>query len=350
MMADASAHGGALSERQREVLRATVTAYVGGAAPVGSQTLAQVLPSRVSSATIRSTLAELAERGLVEQPHTSAGRIPTEEGLRVFLDELIDTREVPDYHRRNITYQVEAAEFQSLVPVAADLLSRNTHQLGFVAVPAFHRVIFQHVSLVALSRDRILAVLVSSDGDTYRRVVRSEGIFDQLELDRAAGMLNERVMGRTLGEVRNALAREAEELRDRADRLLAQAVALGQRALDVDALAGADIVVATHLALLDQPEFQDPRRVRELFEAVETKMRLVDVLDRVLEKGQLSVLLGSEVEEPALRSCALVACPYGGGDRPQGILGVIGPKRMDYARVIPMVDFLSRIMTDKLKA
>lgn len=339
-----------LSERQREVLRATVTAYVGAAAPVGSKTLAAVLPSRVSSATIRSTLAELAERGLVEQPHTSAGRVPTEEGLRVFLDELIDPREVPDYHRRDIAYQVGEAEFDSLAPVAAELLSRNTHQLGFVAVPAFHRVVFRHVSLVALARDRILAVLVSTTGDTYRRVVRSEEFFDQPDLDRAAGMLNERVMGRTLGEVRDALAREAEELRDRADRLLAQAVELGRQALDVDRIVGADIVVATHLALLDQPEFQDPRRVRELFEAVETKVRLVAVLDRVLDNGEVSVLLGGEVEEPALRSCALVACPYGGGDGPRGILGVIGPSRMDYARVIPMVDFLSSVLTDKLTA
>jgi len=308
------------------------------------------MPRRVSSATIRSTLAELSELGLVEQPHTSAGRVPTEEGLRVFLDELMDTREVPDYDRRSIVYQVDEAELDSLVPMAADLLSRNTRQLGFVAMPAFHRVVFQHVSLVALSRERILVVLVSSAGDTYRRVVRSEGINDQADLDRAASLLNERVMGRTLGEVRNALAREADELRNRADRLLVQAVALGRQALDVDDAAGADIVVATHLALLDQPEFRDPRRVRELFEAVEMKFRLVDVLDRVLENGQVSVLLGGEVEEPALRSCALVACPYGGGDVPLGILGVIGPRRMDYARVIPMVDFLSSTLTDKLKS
>ena len=349
-MAGAVSRREPLSERQQEVLRATVTAYVGAAAPVGSRTLAEVLPKRVSSATIRAILAELSERGLVEQPHTSAGRIPTEEGLRVFIDELLDTREVPDHDRRSIAYQVGEAEFASLAPVAADLLSRNTHQLGFVAVPSFHRVVLQHVSLVTLSSDRILVLLVSAAGDTYRRVVRSKRVFSQPQLDLAAGMLNERVMGRTLGEVRDALAREADELRDRADRLLAEAVALGREALDVDDAAGAELVVATHLALLDQPEFQDPRRVRELFEAVETKVRLIEVLDRVLDNREVSVLLGGEVEEPALRSCALVACPYGSGDRPQGILGVIGPNRMDYARVIPMVDYLSRVLSDKLNA
>ena len=126
--------------------------------------------------------------------------------------------------------------------------------------------------------------------------------------------------------------------------------ALAKEALSADGGLGGDLVVATRLALLDQPEFHDPRRVRELFEAVETREGLLEVLDQVLEEPGVSVLLGGEVESPALRSCALVATPYGDGEAPLGVLGVIGPSRMDYARVVPLVDYLSHLVTEKLSA
>lgn len=339
-----------LSQRQRAVLRAMVTSYVGEAAPIGSGTLAQVLPTRVSSATIRATLGELAELGLVTQPHTSAGRVPTQDGLRFFIDELLDTREVADHDRRTIAFRVDDTEVDSLVPVAAELLSESTRQLGFVAVPALDRVVLQHVSLVRLTTERVLAILVSSTGTTYRRVLRAERDLPQPDLDRIAAVLNERVMGQTLGDMRDALAREAHALRRRADRLLIHAIALAQQALSVDEEMQADLVIATRLALLDQPEFQDPGRLREVFRAVETKERLLEVLDDVLSEPGVSVVLGGEIEEPSLQRCALVATRYGGRDAPSGVLGVIGPSRMDYARVIPLVGYFSDIVTEKLQA
>ena len=339
-----------LSPRQRAVLRAVVTSYVGEAAPIGSGTIAQVLPTRVSSATIRATLAELAELGFVSQPHRSAGRVPTQDGLRFFIDELLDPREVADYDRRSIAFRVDGTEVDSLVPVAAELLSESTRQLGFVAVPALDRVVLQHISLVRLSTDRVLAVLVSNTGTTYRRVLRSERDLRQPDLDRMASLLNERVMGQPLGDMRDALVREARALRRKADRLLAHAIALAKQALSVEEEMQADLVIATRLALLDQPEFQDPSRLRELFQAVETKERLLEVLDHVLSEPGVSVVLGGEIEEPSLQRCALVATRYGRPGAASGILGVIGPSRMDYGRVIPLVGYFSDLVTEKLRA
>jgi heat-inducible transcriptional repressor len=340
---------GGLSERQETVLRALVASYVADAAPIGSAAISHVLPTRLSSASIRTTLAELGELGLVDQPHTSAGRIPTEAGLRLFIDCLLPETRVSDFERRALDFEVEGAEPGSVVRVTSQLLSERTHLLGFVVAPRIQRVILQHVSLVRITGDRILAVLVSTTGAAHRRVIDDHAELDQRQLDRVAGMLNERVIGRTLSEVRIALAREARDQRRQADRLLATALELGSRALSADENGGDDLVIATRLALLDQPEFHDPERLRDLFEAIETKERLLEVLDRMLADRGVHVALGGEVDEPALHHCALVAAPYG-GEAALGAVGVIGPSRMDYGRVMALVDYFSKALTDKLSA
>ncbi len=343
----------ALTERQRVVLRGVITAYVGEAAPVGSVTLSHLLPTRLSSASIRSTLAELTELGLVGKPHTSAGRVPTEKGFRLFIDQLLAPQGLAEYDRRTIDFQVDEADPGSVYHTAAQLLSEQTRLLGFVVAPPIAEAVLRHVSLVRLSAERILAVLVADGGTTYRRVIEDRSELDQRELDRIAALLTQRAVGRTLPEVRSALMREARRLRRKAGALLVKALELGTRALSADdAGRGAgDLVIATRLALLEQPEFRDPERIRELYEAIETKERLLDVLEQVLEGRRVCVALGGEVDDPALRRCALVACHYGGtGDRPMGVLGVIGPNRMDYARLIPLVDYFSRAVTEKLSA
>ena len=330
-----------------------VSAYVGEAAPVGSVTLSHLLPTRLCSASIRSTLAELADLGLIDKPHTSAGRVPTEKGLRLFIDQLLAPQDVADYDRRTIDFQVDEADAGAVYHTAAQLLSERTRLLGFVVAPPIAEVVLRHVTLVRLSAERILAVLVADSGATYRRVLDDRSDLEQRELDRIATLLNQRVAGRTLREVRTALESEARCLRRQAGALLAKALELGSRALsaDEDGTGAGDLVIATRLALLEQPEFRDPQRIRELYEAIEAKERLLDVLHKVLEGSGVCVALGGEVDDPALRRCALVASHYGGGGgRPMGVLGVIGPSRMDYARVISLVDYFSRVVTEKLSA
>jgi heat-inducible transcriptional repressor len=339
-----------LSDRQLAVLRAMVTAYVGEAAPIGSLRLAHLLPTRLSSASIRNTLAELSELGLVSQPHTSAGRLPTEEGLRVFIDSLPGGGGVSEYDRRTIDFRVAGVEAVEVPEVTSQLLSQQTRLLGFVVAPRLERRKLQQIALVRLTGSRILAVLVTEDGEAHRRVVEHEAPLAQAQLDRLASLLSERVAGRTLCEVRELLAREARGERRQADRMVALALELGARAVAAEEGGEGDLVIATRLALLDQPEFRDPERIRELFLAIETKERLIELLDRLLtgESG-VRVALGGEVDEPALHRCALVAARYG-SETAAGVLGVIGPARMDYGRVIPLVDYCSRVVTEKLHA
>jgi heat-inducible transcriptional repressor len=339
-----------LSERQRAVLRAVVTAYVGQAAPIGSGTISHLLPQRLSAASIRTTLAELSELGLVHQPHTSAGRVPTDEGLRVFIDALPHAGGVSDYDRRAIDFAVASTEPAAVAEVASELLSRQTRLLGFVIAPRLDRLRLRHIALVRLGGRRILAVLVTENGAAHRRVVEHDAPLTQAELDRLASLLGERVDGRTLLEVRELFAAEAQRELRQADHMLRLACKLGARAVAVDEAADGDLVIATRLALLDQPEFRDPERIRELFTALETKERLVELLDRLLVRSRgVRVALGGEVDEPSLHRCALVAARYG-EDGAAGALGVIGPARMDYGRVISLVDYCSRVVTEKLHA
>jgi heat-inducible transcriptional repressor len=208
-------------------------------------------------------------------------------------------------------------------------------------------VVLHQVSLVRVASDRILAVLVSTTGTAYRRVVRDDARLDDRQLEQISALLRERVRGRTLHEVRDALAREAASQRQRADLLLEKALELGCKALSVDEDAGEDLVIASWLALLDQPEFHDAGRIRELVEAIETRERLLDVLDQMIEDPGVQVALGGEVDEPALHRCALVAARFG-GEAPAGAVGVIGPSRMDYGRVMTLVGYLAGSLTDKL--
>jgi heat-inducible transcriptional repressor len=324
-------------------------AYLGEGAPIGSATVSHLLPVHLSSASIRTTMAQLADLGLVEKPHASSGRLPTDLGLRVFVDELLDPEDLGAYEKRAIAWSVDTADVGDLASVASQLLSERTRMLGFAVAPRVDRIPLRHVSLVRLSSQRLLAVLVSQTGVAQRVVVEDEGDLAQAELERMAALLRERVTGRTLREIRALLAREALDLRNEADRLLARAVELGARVLAQPPPDPTDLVIATRLALLDQPEFQDPRRVRDFFEALDDKERLLDLIDRLLAQGGLRVGFGDEVDEPALRRCALVATTYGGSS-PVGALGVIGPSRMDFGRAIAVVGYLSDVVTEKLNA
>ena len=316
---------------------------------MGSEMISVLLPVNLSSASVRNTLAELSELGLVEKPHASAGRVPTERGLRVYVDELLDLPTLADYEIRTLTGTFEDAGVGGVAHVASRLLSERTQQLGFVLPPRLDRMVLKHVSFVRLSTERVLALLVSPLGRTYHRVIEEPGTADQPRLDRMAAELNERVAGRSLAEVRRFLVRETEALRSHAGRLLARAIDQGAEAGAGEVRDEVDLVIATRLALLGQPEFHDPERIRKLFGAIEEKQRLVEILDRVLDDGGVKVAFGNEVQDTALRNCALVAAPYGDAFAPLGALGVIGPSRMNYARVIPLVEFLSQLLTERLR-
>jgi heat-inducible transcriptional repressor len=351
----------ALSDRQRMVLRAVVTAYVADAAPASSATVSHLLPVALSSASIRNTMSELASLGLIEKPHASAGRIPTDRGLRQFLDHCLAPTDLNDYERRTLESSFDAAPDDAVMELASQLLSERTHQLGFALAPRIERIVLRHVSLVRVARDRILVVLVPQFGPTQQRVVDEAGGDDQAELDQMAAALNERISGRTLVEVRAVLETELGALRSEARGMVPRSLRLGLRALGQAFQSVSDLVITSRVALLSQPEFNDPDRIRGIFAAVETQERLIEILAQLLEGPEeaISVALGEDLAEPGLRECALVAVPYavrtgqsesGAHESSDvlGMVGVLGPTRMDYGRIIPLVSYCSRLVSRKL--
>jgi heat-inducible transcriptional repressor len=328
-----------LTPRQERVLSALVGAYVAEAAPVASETVAALMPMRISPASVRNTLAELHELGLIEKPHRSAGRVPTELGLRAFVTGLPD-RELDPYEKRQLQDRLSR---DGVAEATSRLLTERTRQLGFVLPPRLDGVVLRNVSFVRVSSERVLALLVAEGGRVFRRVLEEPGRADQSALDRMATALRERVIGRTLRAVRDELLAEARALRSQADLLLERvlrAVPSGERVDEVD------LVIDTHLALLEQPEFRDPARIRGLLLALEEKEWLADVVGRMLETRGLCVAFGGDLGEPALAHLALVAAPYGRAQGGVGSVGVIGPCRMDYARVIPLVGYVSRVLSE----
>lgn len=379
-----------LSERQAMVLRALVAAYVGQAGPVASTALSHLMPKTLSPASIRNTLAELHEAGLIDKAHASAGSVPTSFGLRVFVDQLLELGDLGPHHQRLLDREFDGLAAAQTPRQASHVLSKHTRQLGFVVAPRVEQLRLRTLHLVPVAAGRVLAVLVAENGGIIERMIEDVGPISTRELEQVRDHLAQRIEGRTLIGLRHLLEREREELWGEADGLMRQAWSLGLRACEVsNASVVEDLVIATRLALLDQPEFSDPERIRGLFAALETNQRLLDLLRQIARTDSeevgigLSMSLGTELGEPSLRDCVLIAVPYGvvGGtvsaglsstgashgapgisasgrgasDEPPrsealGVLGVIGPQRMDYGRVIPLVHYCSELVTRKLLA
>ncbi len=366
-----------LSERQAMVLRALVAAYIGQAGPVASTALSQLMPTALSPASVRNTLAELHAAGLIDKAHASAGRVPTALGMRVFVDQLLELGHLGPHHQRILDRELDGVKAAETPRQASQLLSEHTRQLGFVVAPRVERLRLRTLHLVPVAEGRVLAVLIAQNGGVVERLIEDVAPISARELERVRDHLAERVEGRSLVGLRKLLESERERLCGEADQILHAAWALGLRACEVEGgPVDGDLVIATRLALLDQPEFSDPGRIRGLFAALETNQRLLDLLHRIASadigaKGiGLSMSLGAELGEPSLRDCALIVVPYGttktglpraatpadgeisggAGQEPLGVLGVIGPQRMDYGRVIPLVHYCSELVTRKLLA
>jgi heat-inducible transcriptional repressor len=314
------------------------------------------MPVALSSASIRNTLAELHEAGLIDKAHASAGRVPTERGLHFFIDHLLEIVDLGPHHQRLLDRALDGVDAAETPHHASYLLSEYTRQLGFVVAPRFEHQRLRTLHLVPVSSERVLVVLVTENGGVIERIIDDVCPTPRRDLERIGILLAERVSGRTLVGLRELLESERQRLRGEADDLMQRVWALGLSACKTQ--TDEDLVIATRLALLDQPEFSDPGRIRGLFAALETNQRLLDLLRQIAQadSGQtrvgLSMSLGTQLGEPSLRDCVLMAVPYGmpAESGALGVLGVIGPQRMDYGRVIPLVSYCSDLVTRKLLA
>lgn len=341
-----------LSSRERTILFSLCTEYVASGMPVASRSIAKKHGYDLSPATIRNVMADLEEAGYLAQPHTSAGRVPTEQGLRAFIDALsalpkFSGRDAARVRRRfaEIYRQAHRPEGEVLREAGRAL----SELAGAAAVVARRRGSARKLSQLRFIRTgphRLLAVLVLADGTVENRYVTVEPRLGDQDLERVHNLLEELVKGSTLETLRHSLAQRLADDRGKLDALQRKALELGRRALGAEAGAEpAQLVIEGQARLMDLPEYAEPERLRALVRALEDRETLLALLDKTLEARAVSVYLGSETGEPQL---SLVVAPYGSAEQPYGTVGVLGPARMDYARVVPLVGATAAAMSEAL--
>jgi heat-inducible transcriptional repressor len=344
-----------LNARSREVFRRIVDAYVRTGEPVGSRTIARRLDEQLSPATIRNVMADLEEAGLLMAPHTSAGRIPTDAGLRLYVDGLLEIGTINEEERGTIESQCAGAgrSMESVLNDASQALSGLSHYAGLVVAPTVDRP-FKHIEFVPLSPGRALVVVVTDNGLVENRVIELPIGMSGSTLVEAGNYLTTRLAGRGFGEAKAQIEREIEAQKSQLDELTRHVVAAGLAqwgGAARDDRDGGILIVRGHSRLLeDVSSLLDLERIRTLFEALETKKSLLRLLDLAQEGRGVQIFIGAENELFGLSGCSLIVAPYraGGGNGSPGVvgaLGVVGPTRMNYARIIPMVDYTARVVT-----
>lgn len=349
------------------MLAAIVEAHIDTAEPVGSKSLAEREELDCSPATIRNVMGQLHERGLIAKPHTSAGRVPTHAGFRYFVDYLLKLKEPPEKVRQEVEKQLErAGTVDRAIEEAGRLLSRLAKKAAVVRVPRSEAVRLKQIELVRLRDDAILVILITAEGIVQNRllelgpepgVLMSPGSVPKApsddELLRMSRLLSERMAGRTLAEVRAMLEEEAKKTREELDALEEKALALGRAAVesggDGEDKSAREVVVEGEHHLLDPKDVGSVARMHELFEVLEERSRLIELLDRAEEAPGIRIFIGEENPLRELAEMSVITASYGNGVEVLGTLGVIGPTRMDYARVVPLVELtaqtVSRLLT-----
>jgi heat-inducible transcriptional repressor len=328
------------------LLRTLIARYIRDGEPVGSQTLARHAGLDVSPATIRNILAELEEVGLLAAPHTSAGRIPTAQGYRLFVDSLLQIQPLAEPELARLRSELAGgAGTQSLLGSASELVSAMTHFVGVVSVPKREQFAFRHIDFVPLDAQRVLAILVFADHDVQNRILHTRRSFEPAELERIANYLNTHFAGRPLAEARAALLAELRSARIEMELLMRQALELADQALASDA---EDMLVAGQARLIGVQDLSDLERLRELFEAFASKREILQLLERTLRAPGVRIFIGEETGMAPLDGVSLVTAPYGAAGRTLGVLGVIGPTRMAYERVIPVVEAAAAVLSQAL--
>lgn len=338
-----------LTDRDKKILSAIIREYVETGEPVGSRIISKKYLTELSPATIRNVMADLEEMGMLEQPHVSAGRIPTPEGFRYYLGEIIEVKSLGRTEKNLIARQMHrgATDIKETLRRASSLLAQISQNASIIILPRMDAFLFKRIDFVRLGANQIMVIIVSRAGLVYNHVVRGEDL-PQSKLDQFANYLNETYRDLTIHEMRDALMREMKSEKARFDSIVAQALDLGFMALNA-VQDVPDVMIQGKEAVLSKPDIADLDRLRELVAAFEDKGRIVRILNRVLEVPGVSVLLGEEMERLGMDNFSMVASGYSRRNVPVGSLGVIGPIRMDYARVIPLVGYMAHILSELLE-
>lgn len=349
---DSGSHGTsvALSDRARNLLKLLVEQHIRDGQPVGSKVLARDSGLELSAATVRNVMADLEGLGLVFAPHTSAGRIPTARGYRLFIDTLLTAQPLSRGEMERIRESLAGSDtVDELMSACSNLLSSVSRMAGVVMVPRREFAALRRIEFVPLSEQRVLAILVVSEREIQNRVIHLSRPLSEAQLQEAANRLNALLVTKDLDAVRNGLVREMREVQESVNLLMHRAVEAADQVFEQRA-EDQSVLFAGQTNLMRFSELSNLDMLRTLFEAFTEKRELLHLLDACRVAQAVQVFVGEESGYQALEHCSLVAAPYGEGGKVLGVLGVVGPTRMDYERVIPLVDVTAKMLSSILNS
>jgi heat-inducible transcriptional repressor len=333
------------TERDRKVLQAIIRDYIQTAQPVGSRIISKKYKMGLSPATIRNVMADLEEMGFLLQPHTSAGRVPTDRAYRFYVDTILNLRRLTPEERAQIETSLIPEEVQDVDEImkrASHLLSLLSRQTGVVLAPRFGSKIFKHIEFITMREKRILVIIVSQTGEVQNKIIEADEEISQDELDRYSKYLTEIMGGLSLAEAKHRILEELKNEKVLFDKLMFRALQLSQKALEDEGEGNLYIDGKTNI--MQSPEFADMEKIRSLLQTFEEKTKIVRLLDKALSVQGIQIFIGAENELNEMVNCSVVTAPYSRENYTLGTLGVIGPTRMDYSSIIPIVDYTARIL------
>ena len=337
-----------LLHRDIDILSLLISEYISTAAPIGSATIASRGNLSLSSATIRNVLARLEEYGLLTHPHTSAGRMPTPAGLRFYVNTILSRRELSEGERTVIERQFSrpGASIENVLERTGAILSLVSNYTGLVVMPKPEHLTFKHLEFLPLSRGKVLGIFVSREGLVHNRVIDVGEEFSYPDFEKISNYCNNTFYGCTLEDALKKAVREYEEERVRYDRLISRALVWSKELFGT--ASQDELVVRGESKFISEPEFTDVEKLKQIMDALEEKKEIVHLLNRASESDEVSVFIGAESGYDAVANCSIVSTPYKKNGKAVGRLGVIGPTRMNYSRVIPTIDFTAKLLGEML--
>ena len=338
-----------LNERSQQLFKVLVEHYINDGQPVASKTLSNDEKINLSPATVRNVMADLEDLGLIISPHTSAGRIPTPQGYRLFVDNLVTVKPLRGQAVEKLRKEMGIDDSQeALITKASSILSGMTKMAGVVTIPRREAVILRHIEFLPLTSNRILVILVVNEQEVQNRVIHTERAFSESELTQTANYLNQEFMGKDLSQIRESVLSSMKQERDDMQHIMKMAIQMTDNV--VNDQNNDDYVMAGQTNLMEYAEMANMEQLRQLFDAFNAKRDVLHVLDKSIKAEGMQVFIGEESGYSAFESCSVITAPYKVSDEVVGVLGVIGPTRMAYDRVIPLVDVTAKLLGSLLSS
>jgi len=342
-----------LNSRQELLLKALVESFISDGQPVGSTKLSQTQNIAISSATIRGVFGDLEDLGYIYSPHKSAGRVPTELGYRMFVDKMVKVQPVDINLIKKLKINLtKDHERKSIIKKTNEILSSITELTGIISLPTQKNAELKQIDFLKLSDDKILAILINKNNEVENKIINLDRVYSPSELQEASNYLNTIISGQSALHIRKILLNELDEMRKDMNSIMSSAITFGKKLfLDTDDVNDeSDLLVTGQTRLMNCKELSDIDTLKTLFEAFSEKNNILHLLDKSISSNGVKIFIGAESGYNVLDDCSIVSAPYRFDNDVVGVLGVIGPKRMAYDRVIPIVDITAKLLSEALKS